>query len=57
MTVGDVVRRMRQEHLGKLVVHDYQEGLVRRPLAKLLEHLKLIVQKGQKSLHNTSVLS
>jgi hypothetical protein len=41
MTLGDVVRRIRENHLGQLVVYAYEQGLDQKPLAKVLESLKL----------------
>lgn len=43
MTIGDVVRRIRKDHLGQLVVYAYGQGLDQKPLAKVLESLKIAV--------------
>jgi len=36
MTLGDVVRRIRKEHLGQLVVYVYEQALAQNPLHKVL---------------------
>lgn len=43
MTIGDVVRRIRKDHLEQLVVYAYEQGLDQKPLAKVLESLKIAV--------------
>lgn len=41
LTIGDVVRRIRNEYLGQIVVFAYEQGLSQKPLAKVLKELKL----------------
>ncbi|HET7578979.1 MAG TPA: hypothetical protein VFK33_06835 [Bacillales bacterium] len=41
MTIGDVVRRIRKDHLGRLVVYAYEQGLDQKQLTSVLESLKL----------------
>ena len=42
MTLGDVVRRIRNEYLGNIVCYVYQQALENRPLLKVLNTLHLI---------------
>lgn len=41
LTLGDVVRRIRKDHFGQTVVYVYQQALAQRPLAEILDELKL----------------
>ena len=41
LTLGDVVRHLRQEHLGQLVVYGYEQALAKRPIKEVLKSLKL----------------
>ncbi|QSO48625.1 hypothetical protein [Alicyclobacillus mengziensis] len=41
MTLGDVVRRIRNEYLGSIVCYVYQQALENRPLLKVLKTLCL----------------
>ncbi|UAC46949.1 IS701 family transposase [Bacillus aquiflavi] len=41
LTIGDVVRRIRKDHLGLLVVYAYEQGLTQKPLMEVLKSLKL----------------
>lgn len=41
MTLGDVVRRIRKEHLGQLVVYVYEQALNEKPLAEVLDTLNI----------------
>lgn len=43
LTIGDVVRRIRKDHLGQLVVYAYEQALSKRPLLDVLKDLKLAV--------------
>jgi hypothetical protein len=42
LTLGDVVRRIRKEHFGQLVVYVYEQALAQKPLHQVLQNLKLI---------------
>jgi hypothetical protein len=41
LTLGDVVRRIREEFFGQIVVYVYQQALEKKPLLDILRHLKL----------------
>lgn len=41
LTIGDVVRRIRKDHLGQLVVYAYEQALSKNPLLEVLKALKL----------------
>jgi SRSO17 transposase len=41
LTIGDVVRRIRKEHLGLIVVYAYEQALSKKSLADVLKDLKL----------------
>ncbi|WP_147385247.1 hypothetical protein [Paenibacillus thiaminolyticus] len=41
LTFGDVVRRIREEFFGQIVVYVYEQVLEKRPLLDILRHLKL----------------
>jgi hypothetical protein len=41
LTFGDVVRRIRQDYLGQLVVYGYEQALAKTPLFDILKRLKL----------------
>lgn len=41
LTIGDVVRRIRKDYLGQIVVYAYEQGLSKKSLAKVLKDLKL----------------
>jgi SRSO17 transposase len=41
LTIGDVVRRIRKECLGQIVVHVYQQALKGTPLQEVLKSLKI----------------
>jgi len=41
LTLGDVVRRIRQEHFGQLVVYVYEQALAKKPLFDILKRLKI----------------
>ncbi|MCZ8514336.1 hypothetical protein O9H85_18275 [Paenibacillus filicis] len=41
MTLGDVVRRIREEFFGQIIVYVYQQALEKKPLLDILKHLKL----------------
>ena len=41
LTLGDVVRRIRNEHLGNIVCYVYQQALEKQPLVKVLKSLRL----------------
>lgn len=41
VTLGDVVRRIREEFLGQIIVFVYQQALERKPLFDILKQLKL----------------
>ncbi|KPV58971.1 hypothetical protein QJ48_13540 [Paenibacillus sp. A3] len=42
LTLGDVVRRIRQEHFGQLIVYVYEQAVAQKPLFDILRRLKLI---------------
>ena len=42
LTIGDVVRRIRKENLGQLIVYTYEQALARKPMKEVLKELKLI---------------
>jgi SRSO17 transposase len=41
LTLGDVVRRIRNEHFGQIIVYVYQQALDHKPLKEVLNDLKL----------------
>jgi hypothetical protein len=41
LTFGDVVRRIRQDYLGQLIVYVYEQALAKTPLFDILKRLKL----------------
>lgn len=41
LTFGDVVRRIRQEYFGQLVVYVYEQALAKTPLLEVLTRLKI----------------
>jgi SRSO17 transposase len=41
ITIGDVVRRIRKDHLGQIAVYAYEQALSKKPLATVLKELKL----------------
>jgi len=41
MTIGDVVRRIRKDHLGQLVMYTYEQALAKKSLSDVLKELKL----------------
>lgn len=41
MTIGDVVRRIRKEYLGQIIVFAYEQGLSKKPLADVLKQFKI----------------
>jgi hypothetical protein len=41
VTLGDVVRRIREEFFGQIIVYVYQQALEKKPLLDILRHLKL----------------
>lgn len=41
MTIGDVVRRIRKDYLGQIVVFAYEQGLSKKPLADVLKQFNL----------------
>lgn len=41
LTFGDVVRRIRQEYFGQLVVYVYEQALAKTPLIEVLSRLKI----------------
>ncbi|MFD0872390.1 IS701 family transposase [Paenibacillus residui] len=41
VTLGDVVRRIREEFFGQIVVYVYQQALEKKPLLDILRHLRL----------------
>ncbi|WP_159888006.1 hypothetical protein [Paenibacillus puerhi] len=41
LTLGDVVRRIREEFFGQIIVYVYQQALEKKPLLDILRHLKL----------------
>lgn len=41
LTLGDVVRRIREECFGQIIVYVYQQALKKKPLYDILKHLKL----------------
>jgi SRSO17 transposase len=41
LTIGDVVRRIRKDYLGQLVVYSYEQAIAHKPLAQVLEEMKL----------------
>ncbi|WP_165820778.1 IS701 family transposase [Pueribacillus theae] len=43
LTIGDVVRRIRKDHLGQIVVYAYEQGRSKRSLKDLLKDLRLAV--------------
>lgn len=43
LTIGDVVRRIRKDHLGQMVIYTYEQALAKKPLMDVLKDLKLAV--------------
>jgi hypothetical protein len=41
LTLGEVVRRIREEFFGQIVVYVYEQALKKKPLFDILRHLKL----------------
>ncbi|WP_229522542.1 hypothetical protein [Paenibacillus monticola] len=41
LTLGDVVRRIREEYFGQTIVYVYQQALEKKPLFDILKQLKL----------------
>jgi hypothetical protein len=41
LTLGDVVRRIREEFFGQIVVYVYEQALEKKPLLDIFRHLKL----------------
>ncbi|WP_157261707.1 hypothetical protein [Paenibacillus sp. A3] len=41
LTLGDVVRRIREVFFGQIVVYVYEQALEKKPLLDILRHLKL----------------
>ncbi|GGK00680.1 transposase [Lentibacillus kapialis] len=41
ITIGDVVRRMRKDYLGQIVVYAYEQAIAEKPIAEVLKQLKL----------------
>jgi SRSO17 transposase len=41
LTIGDVVRRIRKENLGQLIVYTYEQALAKKPISEVLKELKL----------------
>ncbi|MFZ3590467.1 IS701 family transposase [Bacillus sp. DJP31] len=41
LTIGDVVRRIRKDHLGQIAVYAYEQALSKKSLADVLKELKL----------------
>jgi len=41
LTLGDVVRRIRKDCIGQLIVYAYEQGWERKPLADVLKNLRL----------------
>lgn len=41
MTIGDVVRRIRKDNLGQIIVYSYEQALAKKPLADVLKQKKL----------------
>lgn len=41
LTLGDVVRRIREEHFGQIIVYVYQQALEKKPLFDILKQLQL----------------
>jgi len=41
LTLGDVVRRIRKEHFGQMIVYVYQQALDKKPLFDILHLLRL----------------
>jgi len=41
LTIGDVVRRIRKDHIGQIVVYAYEQGLSNRSLKDVLKDLRL----------------
>ncbi|OPH54557.1 hypothetical protein BC351_31765 [Paenibacillus ferrarius] len=41
MTLGDVVRRIREEYFGQIIVYVYQQALEKKPLFDILQQFKL----------------
>jgi SRSO17 transposase len=43
LTLGDVVRRIREEFFGQIILYVYQQALEKKPLFDILKHLKISV--------------
>jgi hypothetical protein len=41
LTIGDVVRRIRKDHLGLIAVYAYEQALSQKPLSLVLKELRL----------------
>jgi hypothetical protein len=41
LTIGDVVRRIRKDHLGLIAVYAYEQALSQKPLSTVLKELRL----------------
>jgi hypothetical protein len=41
LTIGDVVRRIRKEHFGQLIVYVYQQALEKKPITEVLQTFKI----------------
>jgi hypothetical protein len=41
LTIGDVVRRIRKDHLGLIAVYAYEQALSQKPLSSVLKELRL----------------
>jgi hypothetical protein len=41
LTLGDVVRRIREEYFGQIIVYVFQQALEKKPLFDILNQLKL----------------
>ncbi|MEK5061463.1 hypothetical protein BK126_04840 [Paenibacillus sp. FSL H7-0326] len=44
LTLGEMVRHIREEFFGQIIVYVYQQALERKPLFDNLKHLKLSAQ-------------
>ncbi|MFC3788694.1 hypothetical protein ACFOQM_07830 [Paenibacillus sp. GCM10012307] len=41
LTLGDVVRRIREKFFGQIILYVYQQALEKKPLFDILKHLKI----------------
>jgi len=41
LTFGDVVRRIRQDYFGQVIVYVYEQAMAKTPLFDILKRLKL----------------